>query len=107
MAQHRGRQGEWPIVKGNPDAFFLTPDGYRKSDRSLVGPLRMGTAPGVGPRGEAVATGRDESRSDMGMDRVSPREFDPMGTSLDRYKPNQQSDLISREIRGGSKRRED
>lgn len=107
MARHRGRQGEWPIVKNNPTAYFLHPDGYFKSDRELDGPKRFGTTPGVGPRGEAVATGRIEGRSDMGMDRVSPREFDPMGTSMARYKPNNQSDLISREIRGGTKKRED
>lgn len=107
MAQHRGRQGEWPILKGNPDAYFLRPEGFMRSDRSLAGPLRFGTNPPIGPRGEAVSTGRNEAGSDFGMDRVSPREFDPIGTSLSRYNPTQKSDLISRDIRGGSKRRED
>lgn len=106
MAQHRGRMGPWPPTQDSqPDAFFLTADGYQRSERQLVGPLRMGTSQGVGPRGEAVAVGRDETRSDFGMDRVSPREFDPMGTSLRRYGPNAESELVSREIRGGSSRR--
>lgn len=103
MAQHRGRQGEWPRVREEQqtkDARFLTPDGFRKYDRSLVGPLRFGTEPGVGPKGPAVATGRTEERSDMGMDRVTPREFDPLGTGMSRYRPQNESDLIARQKRG-------
>jgi hypothetical protein len=100
------KEREWPTVKRNPDAYFLTGDGFQRSDRSLAGPARMGTAPGVGPRGAAVATGRDEERSDMGVDRVSPREFDPEGTSLRRYGPDHESDLVSRQIRGSNRRRE-
>jgi hypothetical protein len=98
MARHLGKQGEWPKVQGNPDAFVVTPDGYQKCDRSLAGPLRLGTAEGVGPRGRAIVAENSE-RTDMGMDRVSPREFDPMGTSLNRYS-GVSSDLVSREIRG-------
>jgi hypothetical protein len=85
-------------VTGNPDAFVQHPMVTERIDRSLVGPLRYGTAEGVGPRGRAVVAENSE-RSDMGMDRISPREFDPMGTSLNRYSGNS-SDLISREIRG-------
>jgi len=98
MAQHRGKQGEWAPVKRNPEAVFQTADGYLRSDRSLAGPLRTGTAPGVGPRGLVAG---DESRlSDMGMDRVTPRGFDPMGTSLTREPRQQGSTLVSRETRG-------
>lgn len=89
MAQKIGKQGEWPTVRGNPTAFFETPDAYLKSGRSLAGPLRMGTSPGVGPRG-APPTGA----SDFGMDRVSPRDFDPAGTSRERT-GTIPSDLIS------------
>lgn len=98
MPRHRGKQFEWPTVKRNPTAYFQTPDGYLKSDRSLAGPLRMGTTPGVGPRGGAVIADYAEG-SDFGMDRVSPRDFDPMGTSRARF-GEIPSDLISRQIRG-------
>ena len=100
MAQHRGRQGEWPTVRNNPDACFLNPDGYQRSERSVAGPLRLGTEPGVGPRGPSVANERVEGRSDMGMDRVSPREFDPMGTSLSRTGTALESELIAKVKRG-------
>jgi hypothetical protein len=80
MAQKLGRQTEWPRVKREPEAFFQTPDGVLKSGRSLDGPLRLGTAPGVGPSG-APANGNG---SDFGVDRVSPRDFDPLGTTRQR-----------------------
>jgi hypothetical protein len=105
MSRHIGRQGPWPRVRDEQqtkDARFLHPNGFQKYDRSLVGPLRFGTEPGVGPRGPAVALGRAEERSDMGVDRVSPREFDPMGTGMSRYRPQNESDLISRQKRGES-----
>jgi hypothetical protein len=81
MAQHAGRQGEWPIVKREPDAYVLVPDVYTRTDRGAAGPLRSGTSPGVGPstRARPRAGG-----SDYGMDRVEPREMDPMGTSKKR-----------------------
>jgi hypothetical protein len=83
MAQHRGRQGEWPVVKREPDAYVLHPDVYERTDRSLAGPLRFGTVrDGVGPKGSIPVA----STSDFGMDRVSPREFDPIGTAMDRYR---------------------
>ena len=106
MAQHVGRLGPWPRMDSNtgagrnsPNACFQTPDGMRMSERSLAGPLRMGTSPGVGPRGGAVATERVEGRSDFGMDRVSPRWFDPMGTITTRS-AGPGSELVSSEIRG-------
>jgi len=101
-------QREWPkgretgAEKRSPEAYFLTPDGYLKSGRSLAGPLRLGTEPLVGPKGAS----RNGS-SDFGMDRITPRGFDPMGTSLAR-EPNQESSpLLSRELRGGRRRSED
>ena|SRR5215475_130230 len=111
MAQHRGKDGEWPRARvedgagrGDPVARFQTPDTVLRSDRSVAGPLRLGTSPGVGPRGPARATGRVEGATDFGMDRVSPPGFDPMGTDLSRTGNQPGSDLVSREIRGGTKR---
>lgn len=95
MAQHEGKQGEWPKVKGNPVGHFQHPDGVLKSDRSLAGPLRLGTEPRVGPKGFL----RDGNASDFGMDRVSPRGFDPMGTSDTRAPAQEASSLLSRETR--------
>lgn len=103
----RENQKPWPAVRDTgverraPTAFFTTADGYLKSERSLAGPLRLGTAPGVGPKG-AVRNGS----SDFGMDRITPREFDPMGTALNRYGAREDSPLLSREVRN-SNRRED
>jgi hypothetical protein len=99
MARHLGKQGEWPRVTGNPDAFVQHPLVTERIDRNLTGPLRYGTSEGVGPRGRAVVAS-DSERSDLGMDRVSPAGFDPMGTALSRYGQQNSSDLISREIRG-------
>lgn len=101
-------QREWPRGRDNgsekrsPEAFFLTPDGYLKSGRSLAGPLRLGTEPLVGPKGAS----RDGSSSDFGMDRITPRGFDPMGTALSRYGAQEPSTLVSRQLRGGRKRGE-
>ena len=94
------KEREWPRQTYKADAVFQNADGFQKFERQLAGPLRLGTEPGVGPRGPAVALGKMEERSDMGMDRVSPREFDPMGTSTSRYRPNAESDLLSRQKRG-------
>lgn len=100
MAQHRGRDGEWPrqrvedgAGRNDPVGRFQHPDGILRSDRSLAGPLRLGTAPGVGPRG--VRNGA----SDFGMDRVSPRGFDPMGTHDTRAPAQEGSELVSRQRR--------
>ena len=96
MTEHKGRQGEWPVVKREPDGYVLTPDTYTRSDRGAAGPLRFGTVQnGVGPKGRSRAEG-DARASDYGMDRVSPREFDPMGTSIERYRnPRRDAELIS------------
>ena len=94
-------QREWPrqrptgVDRTAPTAFFVTVDGYLKSERSLAGPLRMGTAPNVGPRGALR-----EGGSDFGNDRTSPRGFDPEGTSDTRAPPQEASTLISRQVRG-------
>lgn len=84
----------WPI-KREKIADFLSPDGYLRSERPLVGPLRMGTTPGVGPRG-LVAGG---TASDFEMDRVSKRGFDPMGTPDERTNVQESSPLLSRTVR--------
>ena len=78
-----------------PAAMFTSSNGYQKSERSLAGPLRMGTAKGVGPSGPLL-----DGASDMGVDRVSPRRFDPIGNSLNRGGDREKSPLISRELRG-------
>jgi hypothetical protein len=78
---------EWPkgqadgSERGGPNACFLTPDGFLKSGSSLAGPLRLGTAPGVGPKGDGGGNGG----SDFGMDRIEPRNFDPIGTTRNRF----------------------
>jgi hypothetical protein len=95
MAEHERRQGEWPIVKRERTGDFLTPDGFLRSGRPVAGPLRLGTEPRVGPRGLL----QDGTVSDFGMDRVSPRGFDPMGTSDTRAPPQEGSNLLSRQIR--------
>lgn len=88
-------QDPWPPVKRQPIADFLSPDGFLRSERSLGGPLRMGTATGVGPRG-LVAGG---TNSDLGVDRVTPRGFDPMGTHDERAPRQESSPLLSRAVR--------
>ena len=104
----RETQAPWPrrrddgTEKRSPTAFFATPDNMLKSDRSLAGPLRLGTEPRVGPKG-AVRGGN----SDFGIDRITPRGFDPIGTALDRYGPQEKSPLVSRELRSSNRRKED
>jgi hypothetical protein len=90
------KQDPWPKMAESPPACTLTPNGYLKSDRPLVGPLRMGTAPGVGPRNRL-----DDGtiNSDFGTDRVSPRGFDPAGTSSTRGPAQEKSTRTSREVR--------
>ena len=95
MAENERKQGEWPPVKRQPVADFLKADGFQRSGRPLAGPLRMGTTPDAGPRG---FTG-DGPTSDFGMDRISPRGFDPMGTSDTRAPAQESSPLLSRSVR--------
>lgn len=96
MAQKIGKQGEWPTVRGNPTGYFQHPDTILRSDRSLAGPLRLGTEARVGPRGFVDG---GSNASDFGMDRVSKRGFDPMGTSDSRDNAQESSSLLSRESR--------
>lgn len=101
-------QAPWPRKREDgteprsPSAFFASPDTILKSDRSVAGPLRMGTAPGVGPSGAL----RGGNNSDFGMDRVTPAGFDVIGTALDRYGPQESSPLVSRELRNSGRRKE-
>lgn len=88
-------QDPWPTIKRERIADFLTPDGFLRSERSVAGPLRMGTEPRVGPKG-LVSGG---TASDFEMDRVSPRGFDPMGTSDERAPRQESSPLLSRAVR--------
>ena len=100
MAQHVGKQGEWPRVKRNPDPVFFTgPDGYHRSDRELAGPLRMGTTPPVGPKGAAVWADRD-FKSDLGMDRIDGTAGRDINKGTSQPPPPYKSDLLAREIRG-------
>jgi len=101
-------QREWPRGRDNsgsekrsPDGFFLSPDGYLKSGRSLAGPLRLGTEPTIGPKGASR-----NGNSDFGMDRITPRGFDPEGTALTRYGAQEESPLVSRQARGSRRRGE-
>lgn len=98
MAEHQRKQGEWPTVKREKIGDFLTPNGFLRSERPVAGPLRLGTEPRVGPRGLL----RDGTASDFEMDRVTPRGFDPMGTSDTRAPAQEGSSLLSRQIRSRS-----
>jgi len=80
-----------------PSAFFAVPDGYFKSERSVAGPLRRGTANSVGPR-----SGAANGPSDMGMDRVEQKPVDRIGVKYPETDPP--VPLISRELRGPPRR---
>lgn len=69
----------WPYngQADSPVALSLSPDTLLRSDRSLAARGRLGTAPGVGPVG---FTPGGRAASDFGLDNVSPRRFDPLGT---------------------------
>lgn len=101
MAQHRGKQGEWPIVKRNPVACYQTADATLRSDRELVGPLRFGTSQGVGPRGAAVVA--DAARaSDFGTDRLR-KAMDSIGVKYP--ETDAPIPLISEQVRRGRRGR--
>lgn len=89
------RRRTWPTMETGRTADYLTPDGFRNSGRSLAGNLRTGTEPRVGPRSGGPIYGDESRTSDMGMDRVSPRGFDPMGTSLEREPGQLSSPLVT------------
>lgn len=98
MAQKLGRQTEWPRVKREVVGDFANPTGYSRSDRVVAGPLRMGTTPNVGPKGDAVVADYLQRGSDFGMDMIA------RDRKIDRKFP---SDLFARQIRGpGSAQRE-
>ena len=97
---------EWPRTRetdgterGGPTGFFQTADGVLKSGRSLAGPLRTGTEPRVGPRAGGRNAAGESRDSDFGMDRISPRGFDPIGTSDDRIGPQPASKLVTEQVR--------
>jgi hypothetical protein len=93
------KQSEWAPVKRQPIADFVGVNGYQRSDRPVAGPLRLGTEPRVGPGGLLP----DGTSSDMGMDRVTPRGFDPMGSHNTRAPAQEGSTLLSRAVRGRSR----
>ena len=84
------RRRTWPysgeeLNRDPPVGFFQAPDCVMSSARSLAGPLRTGTELRVGPRAAGARDGDRSERSDMGMDRVTPRDFDVMGTARQRF----------------------
>lgn len=94
----------WPYVRWDPelnrdppDAKYATPDCFRNSQRTVAGPLRTGTIGPVGPRG--LHDGERSRLTDMGMDSLTPRPFDPMGTSNQRAPEFPNSQFVSRELR--------
>lgn len=102
-----GNQREWPRVResdgtsrNSPTGFFKSANLIARSDRAVAGPLRLGTAPGVGPKGAL----RDGGSSDFGTDRITPRGFDPLGISETRAPPQEASNLVSRDVRRGNRR---
>lgn len=104
------RRRTWPYSRWDPElnrdppiANYRAPGVWERSDRSVAGPLRMGTTPGVGPRGPAVEAPYS-NRTDFGTDRISPRDFDPMGTCRNRF-GDIPSDLIAEQVRGRQRRR--
>ncbi|MBO0753421.1 MAG: hypothetical protein J2P53_14985 [Bradyrhizobiaceae bacterium] len=111
---HRGRQGEWPKLnpetgsdarangRWNGHGHFLQMDMVSMEGRPVAGPLRYGTAfhDNVGPRGKSIEAA-DSMMSDMGMDRISPRGFDPGGWPVwDRQAP---SGLVATHVREGTR----
>jgi hypothetical protein len=89
------KQSEFPRVKRNPDAYFAVPDGYHRSDRDLVGPLRMGTTPNVGPKGAAVRADRS-TVSDFGMDRIDGTASREINKGTSEPPPPRHSELIAK-----------
>lgn len=90
----RETQRPWNPPKREPTGYFQTADVVMRSDRSLAGPLRMGTARGAGPTGAVLG-----GASDFEMDRITPRKYDPIGNSHERSPEFPKSSLLSRESR--------
>ena len=86
--------------RGDPVGRFLTADGFLNSARSLAGPLRLGTEPRVGPKGAA----RNGS-TDFDMDRLEQKPVDRIGVKYP--ETDKPVPLVSRELRGSNRRRED
>ena len=70
------KEREFPPTSPSPPALTITPDCTLSSARSLAGPLRVGTAPGVGPRRQGNSAGFG---SDFGVDRMEQRQVDSIG----------------------------
>jgi len=86
------KEKEWPVVKGNPVAFFQAPGVLEKSTRTVAGPLRRGTERSVGPRKNPQVGG-----SDFGLDRMEHRPFDAIGQKYPESDPAVRS--ISSQLR--------
>ena len=86
-------QRPWFEAKREPTACFINSNGKYRSDRALAGTLRFGTV-GIGPNGPLMA-----GRSDMGMDKLSPRRFDVLGSHNERSPAREASKFISKEVR--------
>lgn len=61
--------------------------------------MRTGTEQRVGPRSDGPDAIGESDRSDFGMDRITPRGFDPIGTPDDRIGPMPASDLVTTQLR--------
>lgn len=98
------RNRSWPYRDGqaaSPPAITVSPDANLRSNLSLAGPSRLGTAPGVGPKGAPDAA---YLVSDLGVDRVSPRgNVDYMGQGPKRWE--EPSELIARFARRNDRQR--
>lgn len=72
----------WPYLgeAASPPALTLTPDTTLNSARPLGGPLRRGTFGSVGPTGRGLGGVVARGASDFGMDRISQRDHDPIGS---------------------------
>lgn len=92
------RRRSWPFngAAASPPAITVSPDGTWNSARQFVGPLRVSTSVGVGPRGAPRGEFID---TDMGVDKITPRRWDPLGTQDERAPPFPSSELIARDAR--------
>lgn len=92
------RRQTWPYqgAGSSPPALTLGRDAILNSARPLAGPLRTGTEPNVGPRGDPR-----EGATDFGMDRIDPRSFDKIGKNYP-HAPPPTSRLV---VPPGSRRR--
>lgn len=77
------RNRSWPYQgqATSPAALSLSPDGLLRSNRPLAGVLRNGTGPDVGPAAREFGSLTTRGDTDLGMDRVTPRDMDHIGVS--------------------------